>query len=94
MNCRSKPIQCFLCPQIVKSKDDYKTHLEEGHNMSSAEDVFRLSNTVKNRAKTNNAKPKRKIKEKFKTKLKKLFHKGGRKVKETLITKFTLKYVE
>ena len=61
--------------------------------MLSAEDVFRLSNTVNNRAKTSNAKLKRKINEKFKTKLKKLFHKGGRKVKETLIAKFTLKSV-
>ena len=24
--------KCFLCPQNVKGKDDYKTHLEEGHN--------------------------------------------------------------
>jgi hypothetical protein len=63
----------------VKSKDDYKTHLEEGHNMSSAEDVFKLCNNDKNRTKTSKDKSTRKIKEHFKTKLRNYFTKAGKK---------------
>ena len=93
MNRSSNTIKCFLCPQIVKSKDDYKYHLVEGHNMATTEDIFKISIKDKNRTKTSHAKLKRRIKGTFKAKLKNLFHSDFKKVQENLSAKFKLKSV-
>ena len=56
MKSGGNPIECFLCPTAVQGKDEYKTHLEKGHNKSSAHNIFKFSNKQASRRIARNTK--------------------------------------
>ena len=91
MKSLSNPIECFLCTAAVQGKDEYKTHLEKGHNMSSAHNIFKFSNKHKIGRKARNAKLKRK---QLNNKLTKTNFQCEMKPEENFKVKFKLKSVQ
>ena len=94
MKSRSNPIECFLCTAAVQGKDEYKTHLEKGHNMSSAHNIFKFSNKHKIGRKARNTTLKRKQVEQLNNKFTKTNFQGEIKAEENFKIKFKLKSVQ
>ena len=94
MKSHSNPIECFLCHTAVQGIDEYKTHLEKEHNMSSAQNIFKFSNKQRIGRQARNTKFKRKQTEQLKSKLTKTNFQGEIKTEENFKIKFKLKSVQ